>query len=217
MLFRISVLTACFLIASAMLAKVSETEPILVRESLTGLPRHIGPWQQSRDFPFDSRTEGILGADDYLNRVYVTNDSWISLYIGYYLTQRQGSTIHSPLNCLPGAGWNPVSKRNLAISIQTHSGATDTIQVNRLIIEKGLERQLVLYWYQAHGRVVASEYWGKIYTVADAIRMNRTDAALVRVIRPITAMDSETEMAAERSAVQFVQSIFPNLYRHIPH
>ena len=74
------------------------------------------------------------------------------------------------------------------------------IEINRYVIERGLDRQLVLYWYQSHGRVVASEYWGKIYTVVDAVRLNRTDAALVRVITPIPEATPQAEQAAEARA-----------------
>jgi len=86
--------------------------------------------------------------------------------------------------------------------------------VNRVIIEKGLDRQLVLYWYQSHGRVVASEYWGKIYTVVDALRYNRTDAAMIRVMTPLN--DQSPEQAAEARAVQFVQALFPQLSQYLP-
>ena len=92
------------------------------------------------------------------------------------------------------------------------SAKVQSIRVNRYIIEKGLDRQLVLYWYQSHGRVVASEYWGRLYMVVDAIRMNRTDGALVRVITPIIT----TEDDAERAAVTFVQVLFPHLDRYLP-
>jgi EpsI family protein len=217
MSFRIGVLAICFVLAAAFLGQVSKSEPILIRESLAGLPSRIGGWERSQDLPFESRIENILGVDDYINRIYTANNSWISLYIGFYRSQRQGSTIHSPLNCLPGAGWNPTDRTDLLISVQGLPGqASRTIQVNRLVIEKGLDRQMVLYWYQAHGRVVASEYWGKIYTVLDAMRMNRTDAAMVRVISPISGRDLQAETASEHTAVQFVQGVFPSLSRHLP-
>ena len=90
------------------------------------------------------------------------------------------------------------------------------IDINRIVIQKGMDRQIVLYWYQAHGRVVASEYWGKIYTVLDAMRINRTDGALVRVITQIDGSGSESEQIAEKQAVEFVQSVFPLLSRHLP-
>ncbi len=93
-------------------------------------------------------------------------------------------------------------------------GTPAQIGVNRYIIQKGLDRQLVLYWYQAHGRVVASEYWGKFYLIADAVRLNRTDAALVRVIVPIVG--DQGEQRAETLGVRFVQTLFPALINFLP-
>ena len=84
------------------------------------------------------------------------------------------------------------------------------------MIQKGLDRQLVLYWYQSHGRTVASEYWSKFYLVRDAVRLNRTDAALVRVIVPIDPNADDGEMRAERQASDFVKSMFPLLPRYLP-
>ena len=83
-----------------------------------------------------------------------------------------------------------------------------------MLIGKGLDRQLVLYWYQSHRRVVASEYWGKVYTVMDAVRYNRTDAALVRLVIPLR--DQQAVESAEQSGVAFVQSLFPLLSRYLP-
>jgi EpsI family protein len=136
----------------------------------------------------------------------------IGLYVGYYGSQRQGDTMHSPLNCLPGAGWSPVSFRRMSISVPSSAEASRDITVNRYVIEKGLDRQLVLYWYQGHGRVVASEYLGKIYMVLDAIRTNRTDGAMVRIIAPIVT----DEAHAEAQAVGFAQVLFPLLGRYLP-
>src|SRR5205823_1326392 len=90
------------------------------------------------------------------------------------------------------------------------------IEVNRITIQKGLDKQVVLYWYQNHGRINASEYWGKVYSVVDAIRINRTDAAIVRITSAVSGRDAGAESAAEASAVGFVQSMFPLLSRHLP-
>jgi EpsI family protein len=120
--------------------------------------------------------------------------------------------MHSPLNCLPGSGWQPLSSGRQTIQI---AGAAP-IEVNRYLIQKGGESMLVLYWYQSHGRVIASEYWGKYYMVADAIRMNRTDAALVRVIVPIGGTKAAGEHQAEATGVEFVRALFPLLARHLP-
>jgi EpsI family protein len=135
--------------------------------------------------------------------------------IGYYQSQREGDTMHSPLNCLPGAGWLPVSQSRTKIQVKDGE-STREIEVNDFVIEKGLDRQAVLYWYQSHGRVVASEYWGKIYTVTDAIRLNRTDAAMVRVICPVSGSDGAAERRAEEAATAFTKAMFPLLGRYLP-
>jgi EpsI family protein len=213
---RILLLTLFFLAGSAYIARASRTEPTPPREPLAQLNRQIGTWR-GRDFDIEERVLRVLGVDDYLNRSYSSPDSLAFLYVGYYQSQRQGSTMHSPMNCLPGAGWNPVTRSHMQIAVSPEPGApAQTIEVNRIVIEKGLERQMALYWYQAHGRVIASEYWGKIYTVLDAMHLNRTDGSLVRIITPIPASGADAEKAAENVAVKFVQSIFPLLSRHLP-
>jgi EpsI family protein len=212
---RILVLTVCFLAASAYIAKASKSEPAFTREPLPGLPIEIGQWQ-GHDVSIDDRVLSVLGVDDYVNRDYVSKAGTLGLYAGFYQTQRQGNTIHSPLNCLPGAGWNPVSRSYISVPVDAESFSSRAIRVNRIIIEKGLDRALVLYWYQAHGRVVANEYWGKFYAVVDAMSINRTDGAMVRVIRPITGSGVQAEISAETEAVTFVQSIFPLLSRYLP-
>ena len=106
-----------------------------------------------------------------------------------------------------------MAKNNhLTISI----GGSSPVEINRIIILKGIDRQLVLYWYQSHGRVVASEYWGKIYTVLDALRTNRTDAALVRVICPVQGTDDSAKSYSETQAIEFVKSFYPLLASYIP-
>ena len=134
----------------------------------------------------------------------------VGLYVGYYGSQQQGDSIHSPLNCLPGSGWEPVSKGALTV---TAGGRP--ITVNRYVIRKGVDRVLVLYWYQSHGRVVADEYASRAYMVWDAMRTHRTDAALVRVIVPIIEGEAP-EQEAEREGVSFVQSMFPLLENYLP-
>lgn len=195
------------------LAKAARVEPMPIRESLSTCPMELSDWSGRRAPDFDESTMLVLGVDEYINRVYLdARRRPIGLYVGYYGNQRQGDTMHSPLNCLPGAGWSPVSFGRISIPVESTPGRSAAIEVNRYVIEKGLDRQLVIYWYQGHGRVVASEYWGKIYMVLDAIRTNRTDGALVRIIAPIVT----TEEDAERQAVAFAQVLFPKLNRYLP-
>lgn len=217
MVTRVAVLFACLVVSAGVVARADRAEPIMIRQSLDKFPLQLDGWQGAPQAPFAKEILDVLGVDDYLTRVYFTPDrkEGAGLYIGYYQSQRQGDTMHSPLNCLPGAGWEPVSSRRITLDAQVSPGQPRPIEINRYVIRKGLDRQLVLYWYQAHDRVVASEYWGKFYLVADAVRMNRTDGAMIRVIVPVGPNDSGEEQA-EATAARFVKSIFPYLNNHLP-
>jgi len=175
----------------------------------------MGEWRKGQELAIDAEVLAILGVDDYLSRTYFTPDrSGVGLYVGYYESQKQGDTIHSPLNCLPGAGWEPVSEGRL--TIPNVDGQGRAITVNRYIVQKGLDRQMVLYWYQARGRVVASEYTSKAYLINDAIRRNRTDGSMVRVIAPIDTRVEGKSAEAEQLAVDFVRAMFPLLPSYLP-
>jgi EpsI family protein len=210
---RIILLILVLLITAVLVARTSKPEITPISESLTAMPLQIGTWMGQPSRAIESNVMEVLGVDDYINRQYFGPDLFPAhLYIGYYQSQRSGDTMHSPLNCLPGAGWNPIKRDHIKIPINDHS----IIEINRIVILKGLEKQVVLYWYQSHGRVIASEYWGKIYTVLDAVRTNRTDAALVRVICPVADSDAGSEAAAEQRAIEFVKALFPLLNRFLP-
>jgi EpsI family protein len=213
------VLAGCLLLGAVALNRASRLEAVPLSKPLSEIPLQFLSWKGQRTEDLDEKIVGVLGVSEYLNRVYRnTAGTPVGLYVGYYKSQRQGESIHSPLNCLPGAGWLPVKKGvttvPIAASTVDPSLATGVpIEINRYVIEKSGQSMLVLYWYQSHGRVVANEYWGKIYMVWDAIRTHRTDAALVRVIVPMTTGDGASEAEAERAGVEFVQSLFP-LLRH---
>lgn len=168
-------------------------EAKVARQPLKNFPQQIGSWrQQGQDGRFDSETEKVLRADDYVSRNFEANGVVGSLYIGYYATQRTGATYHSPLNCLPGSGW--VMSDGGQISISRANGAT--FQANRYVIQSGSQRALMIYWYQGRGGAVASEYWAKIYTVFDSVRRRRSDGALVRIMVPVNGSQPEAEKAA---------------------
>jgi EpsI family protein len=203
--------------ASGAIARAERTEQVPIRAPFNGFPLQMDEWHGVPDAPMDAQTLAVLGVDDYLTRTYyAANRAPVGLYIGYWESQRQGDTIHSPLNCLPGSGWEPLSKSTARIAVAPPApGADPAIVVNRYVVQKGLDRMLVLYWYQSHGRVIASEYWSKFFLVTDAVRWNRTDAALVRVITPIGS-GSDPASSAEQIAVHFVQTMFPQLSRFLP-
>ena len=181
-------------------------EAKVARQQLNQFPKQIGSWrQQGDDVRFDDETEKVLRADDYVSRNFESENRVASLYIGYYATQRNGATYHSPLNCLPGSGWLMSDGGRIAI---TPIGAP-TFEANRYMIQNGKDRAVMIYWYQGRGSAVASEYWAKFYTVLDSVRRRRSDGALVRVMAPIgnsladaekTAVDLATQAAKELPA-----------------
>ena len=230
MLIRAGILFACFVTGAGVNARASHAEPTPIRQSLATFPMTLGEWRGGADQPFDTRTLAVLGVDDHLSRTYVRPVApgagvesprfGVGLYIGYYRTQRQGDAIHSPLNCLPGSGWEPVSRSILGVPVARRPGGPmEPVHVNRFVVEKGLERDLVLYWYQSHGRVVASEYSSKFFLVRDAVLLNRSDGALVRVIAPIASTggaEDRPDDFAERQARAFMQAVFPWLADFLP-
>jgi EpsI family protein len=219
MFSRLLVLSLILALPSGFLLYASRPEQIPDLQDLGNIPLKLQEWQGRDDPPMEPQILEVLGVDDYISRYYVSGAGSVGLYVGYYKSQKQGDAIHSPLNCLPGAGWNPASKVTIQIPvIDGLSGQTSSVTANRIVIEKGMDKQLVVYWYQSHGRTIASEYKAKIYSVLDAVRTNRTDAALVRVISPIgsSAGRIETESSAESRAVEFVKVLFPILQRLLP-
>jgi EpsI family protein len=198
-------LAAC----GALLQARSQNEFVPPHKDLASFPKGIEEWHGT-DVAIDQASLDVLGPGDFLMRDYrrAPYKAPVNLYVAYFASQRAGDTIHSPQNCLPGAGWTVVESSR--ISLPTRDGAGTFI--NRFVVSKGLSRDLVFYWYQSHGRVTPSEYWAKIYLVTDAMRMNRTDGALVRIITPIV----NDEASAQTLAMGFTQQLVPLLDSYIP-
>ena len=186
-------------------ARATETE--VRRDPLATIPYELGPWTGRDAQPLPDDIVAVLGVDDYVQRIYV-NDAGVpvNLYAGYYHSQRQGDAIHSPQNCLPGSGWRPVSSTTISVT----AGGRE-VPVNQYVIQKGLAQQVVLYWYQGRGRVVANEYTNKALLMWDAARLNRTNGGLVRVIVPMTP-----GVDARREAAAFASALLPQLERLMP-
>lgn len=212
---RALALVVCLVAATVFLANARRSELPVERLLFKQFPMTIESWRAVEDPPIEEDVLKVLGVDDYLSRAYYKSDgAAVGLYIGFYGSQRQGDTIHSPLNCLPGAGWEPVSQGRLRIADVGAPG--HDMEVNRFIVQKGLDRQLVLYWYQSHGRVVASEYVSRLYLIGDAIRLNRTDGSMVRVIAPVRVDAEDGGASAERLAAEFVRALVPHLSPYLP-
>ena len=179
-------------------------EAHVTRRPLKEFPSQLGAWKQvGPEQRFSPDVEGVLRADEYVSRNYARSDGrLVSMYVGYYSTQKNGVTYHSPLNCLPGSGWTLYDPSKVRI---TQDDGSRSFEANRFIVQNGNDRQLLIYWYQGRGRAVASEYWDKLYTVMDSARRRRSDGAMVRLMTPIStseanALELASDLAKQMSA-----------------
>jgi EpsI family protein len=196
-----------------------DEDRILQSRPLSEFPANFGT-MLATDIPIDPEALEVLGKGDFLNRIYfpqpgapgtsAANGTQIGLYIAYFATQRTGQSIHSPQNCLPGAGWTFLSSGVTELTDATGK----KYHVGDYLITDGNSTQEALYWYQLHGRSIASDYKAKLYTLADSIRYGRTDAALVRVITRVNP--DEDRLEARRRAVGFAQQIVSLLPAYVP-
>ena len=211
---RFGIVAVLMLAEAFVLQAHSHSEVFPPRSSLSSLPLQIDGWTGTDD-PLDKQTLDILGPGEFLMRDYEhasqpQPEPWINLYIAYFPTQKAGDTIHSPNHCLPGAGWVPTSREVVRLSRRDGS----SFPVNRYVVAKTGARQLVLYWFQAHGRAVASDYWAKYYLVSDSVRMNRSDGALVRLMSPM--LEGESPDAAQARMMKLGSQFLPLLDNYIP-
>jgi EpsI family protein len=205
--------------AAAMVQVRGDSDRVPSSEPLAEFPETIGPLVGT-DFPLDDETLEVLGKGVFMDRLYKpaavpgqatsANATAISLFIAYFPTQRSGQSIHSPQHCLPGAGWSFESSGTTDLTDSTGK----TITVGDYVISDGTSRSEVLYWYRSHGRNIASDYTAKFYTLWDSMRLNRTDAALIRIVVPMRSADDRAE--AHNRAVWFAEQITPLLPPFIP-
>jgi EpsI family protein len=173
-------------------------EWIPTSKPLGEFPAVIGQWRMVREGVIEQEEKDVLRADDYLTRQYaVSPHKTAGLFVAYFRSQRAGQAPHSPKNCLPGSGWTWTVSDTLRVDI---AGRATPIEINRYIVSKGDDHAVVLYWYQSRDRVVASEVRATIFTAWDALRYNRTDTELVRVVTPVA-----------ESGVEFIQAFFTEL------
>lgn len=207
-MFARAVIVCLLLVGTGTLVqRATLREPRVSRAPLGEMPLQIAEWRGYDTAPLADDVVATLGVDDYINRKYEREGVPLALYIGYYPNQRSGETIHSPQNCLPGAGWLPVASGRQRIA----EGAASAV-VTRYEIVKGLDRQVVLYWYQGRGRVVAGEYANKAWLMLDAARSGRSNGGLVRLIGPV--LTTPDEALAELSS--FASALLPYLPGYLP-
>jgi len=205
--FRLGIV-AVLMLATAMV--LSSSPPLFTHVGT--LPSQIGHWKGT-DVPISPKELDILGPGEYLQRDYENASQLqprINLFIPFFPSQKAGDTIHSPEHCLLGAGWFPMSRE--VIQLTRPNGSS--MSVKRYVVSKSGERQLVLYWFQAHGRVVASEWKAKYYLIRDSIQLNRSDGGMVRLMTPI--LDNESPDAAQVRMMKLGSHLLTLLDNYIP-
>jgi len=205
------ILTALLILQGALFYGLSRGEPAVLASPLNRFPTQIGDWQLLRENVMDEDVKETLRADDYLVRDYTDlHGNLLNLFVASFKSQRAGQTPHSPKNCLPGSGWIWSVSDVIPVPIPSR---TVPIEVNRYIVSRGDDKAAVLYWYQSRDRVVASEYRAAAFTAWDALRYNRTDTTLIRVVIPIA---HNRDDVATHAGVAFIQTIFSSLRGFLP-
>jgi EpsI family protein len=205
------VLTVALVAQAVALRAVSRPESVSPAPALSGFPVQIENWTLAQEGYVDQETRDILQADDLISRTYVKagDPLPVNLFIASFLSQRNGKAPHSPKNCLPGAGWVQQTAEILPVDIP----GVGRIEVNHYLVANRDARSDVMYWYQSRDRVVASEYKAKFFVMADAIRLNRTDTALVRVTAPVIGGQPEKSM---NDNLEFIRASFQTVRHYLP-
>ena len=188
----------------------SPGEAVPIRKSLDSFPRAVGAWQAREGMVLEPEIQNVLKAKEYLmRRDQDPSGRSVWLFIGYWDTVRKGTTPHSPRNCLPGDGWEPIESSMVTIPLPP---AFAPIMVNRYLVQKDRDQQVVLYWYQSQGKAIAGETAARVQLVKDSILRHRTDVALVRVSSVVYGSVQDTSDRLE----QYVQAMYPLLGEYLP-
>jgi|TARA_R110002020_G_scaffold47754_2_gene136208 exosortase D (VPLPA-CTERM-specific) len=202
------------LITTAFLLTPAPDRVVPERDRFTLFPRSIGEWN-GYTIPLEPETAAVLNASDSINAIFTKagqNDTYVNFFSAYYEKQTEGSGIHSPEVCLPVGGWEVFSIDPTPVTIE--NTVYGSFSLNRAVIEKGLSRQLVYYWFEQRGERMTNDYLAKVDVVWDSLTTGRTDGALVRFVTPINP--GETEADADARLQGFMGELLPRLPRYIP-
>jgi len=207
---RIFTVALALVVSAVAVRTVGHGEPVHLSKPFWQFPREVAAWE-GRDIRLTQAIETRVGVSSYMYKVFVRPEARlpVHLYVGFYESQKHGEMIHSPKNCLPGAGWEPVEASLVTVAL---AAPHPPITVNRYLIQKERAQQVVLYWYQSQGQAIAGEVPARIAMVRSALVRNRTDGAIVRVMSPVYDSVRET---SER-LVAYVQAMYPLLGDFLP-
>jgi EpsI family protein len=204
--------TIVLIVQAFMFYSASHGENTPLPGPLANLPTEFGSWNMAQVGVVDDDTRAVLKADDLMTRDYVSNGVAANLFIAYFKTQRAGQSPHSPKNCLPGSGFEPIADESGRIDVPVTGRS---IHINKYVVANGEDESVVLYWYQSQGRVIADEFAAKFYLIEDSIRHHRSDTSLVRVVVPVR--NGLTSVTATQRATEFVQAFYPVVDSWLPH
>lgn len=210
MKIRTAILLLLFILAGFMIHHSGTVEPVHIKRRLAEFPRRIGEWRVDRAINSSEAVVKMLGVTDYVNYNYVDPQGrHVDLYVGYYHAVGVDGAYHSPKNCLPGGGWGIAAVKEVELNFNNNF----TAEVTEMIIQNGAARQVVIYWYQNRGRIIASEYWEKVYLVLDALLMHRRDGAFVRIM----AYSAEDDLSGtEAELKKFSCAVLNTLKNYLP-
>lgn len=200
-------------LSAVLLGSVQErAEDIPQRETFPSFPMALGSWRGQSATLDDDSLKALKLTDYILADFSRGHEPAINFYVAYYDSQRKGVSPHSPTVCIPGGGWQVTDSAEHTLSIEAI--ANRLLHFNRIVIRKGDSTSLVYYWFQERGRLLSNEYWTKWYLFRDAVAINRTDGALVRVTTSL--LPGEAEEEADKRLAEFVNGVMPLMDRYVP-
>jgi len=93
-------------------------------------------------------------------------------------------------------------------------GMSGGLDANRVVIQKGGQKQIVYYWFKQRDRWIANEYAVKFFLFWDSLTRHRADGALVRLVSGVHA--GETEAIADSRLQTMAGLVTPLLGRYVP-
>lgn len=204
---RVIYISICLLLAALVVYSNAFSTEALQKEPLQQVFPDVDNWKGTFDTSLDKEISAVLSLDDYLFRTYRKRDDTISLYIGYYRTTGKLGASHSPLVCFPGQGWE-LSDPEI-VELRTDAGM---INATTMVVKKGFDQQLILYWFQSYNMTSGGTFWQKVNNFWMRLNANPEDNAFVRVSAPIH--DGNYGDAYER-AVDFTRDFYPLFFKYI--
>ncbi len=208
-LWKVGILCLLLLGAAGFVHSFDSEAETDIKIPLSHFPHEIGKWKAQNDMDLLDSVAAILGVDDYAFRDYRSPEgTTINFYASYFTANNRNKGFHSPLNCMPGSGWSVTSTETVDVLLPDGN----EVQVRKMLLQRGSQYQMSFYWYQCRSRIIASEYWERIYRVLDSIRYSRTDGAFIRLI--VTGSDGDVEVQEELN--KFAGQVIPLLEEHFP-